>query len=233
MRRDTALILCTAAMLCMSGCDATSSDGGAEGRITMPDASSSYIGSEWTLESLEGHFRDLGFSDFEERPLPPNDDDYMDNIFNVEARSLLFAEDPWDAGDGFDPDTTIVISYNEKPMLTTGNSPELAAMVECADGYDAFAEEYDGYYASFDAVVSFQYSSSTTLSDILMVSGGNYETNQMNDWTIYIGDRSSRGDALDMTLPVGTPVHVEGRIDLDWSRYFDQLYVEGIVLRAL
>lgn len=183
---------------------------------------------DWTLESIEDHFRELGFSNFEEKPVGPEDDDYDRNIYELYVKKGWIFTDSWEAGDQLDSSDTIVIYYNEQPALTVDSCPDLAHMIECGDDYLAFAEEYDGKYVSFDGYVSYQLTTFTN-DNIIMVSGENYAENQSHDWTIYIGDRSW-DSAVQGTVPVGTRVHVEGRIDLDYSKYYDQLYVEGMKL---
>lgn len=234
MRLLAALAISLCFCLSVAGCDSSSTDAsGSEEAAApveqgvMPYSSEEYCTMDWTLESIEEHFRELGFDSFEENPVEPGDDDYNRNIYELYVKSFIFS-DPWKAGDQLDPDDTIVIYYNESPTLTVDSCPDLARMVECADDYLDFAEEYDGRYVSFDAYVSYQLTTFTN-DYIIMVSGENYEENQSHDWTIYIGDRTW-DNAVQGSTPVGTRVHVEGRIDLDFSEYYDQLYVEGLKL---
>lgn len=234
MRLLAALAVSLFLCLSVAGCDSSSADASGSGEAAapveqgvMPYSSEEYCTMDWTLESIEEHFRELGFDSFEENPVEPGDDDYDRNIYELYVKSFIFT-DPWEAGDQLDPDDTIVIYYNESPTLTVDSCPDLARMVECADDYLGFAEEYDGRYVSFDACVSYQLTTFTN-DYIIMVSGENYEENQSHDWTIYIGDRTW-DNAVQGSTPVGTTVHVEGRIDLDFSEYYDQLYVEGLKL---
>ena len=234
MRLLAALAISLFLCLSVAGCDNSSTDvsesEGAAASVeqgVMPYSSEEYCTMDWTLESVEEHFRELGFDSFEENPVEPGDDDYNRNIYELHVKSFIFT-DPWEAGDQLDPDDTIVIYYNESPTLTVDSCPDLARMVDCADEYLGFAEEYDGKYVSFDAYVSYQLTTFTN-DHIIMVSGENYEENQSHDWTIYIGDRAW-DSAVQGSTPVGTRVHVEGRIDLDFGEYYDQLYVEGLKL---
>lgn len=230
-----ALVISLCLCFTVSGCDGSSSappepkeEEAAEiEQGLMPYSSVDYCTMDWTLESLEDHFRELGFDDFEENPVEPDDDSYNKNIFEIYVKSGWFT-DPWEAGDQLDTDDTIVIYYNEAPPLTVDTCPELAEMIQCADSYLSFAEEYDDRFVSFDAYVSYQLDT-FDLDTIIMVSGDNFEENQLHDWTIYIGDRTY-GNEVNGSLPVGTRVHVEGQISLRWSEYYDQLYVEGLKL---
>lgn len=199
---------------------------------TMERSSEGYCGSDYTLEALEAHFRELGFEKFEEYPVAPDDDNYMNNILELSIQTGFFSTGGWEAGDTFDSDDTIKIYYNESPMLIVDTCPDFAYQLEGSSLYESFASEYDGRYISFDAYVSYQLSSEITLDSIINVSGENYEYNQMNGIDIRIGDRTY-GVELNMGLPVGTRVHVEGRIDLDWTEYYDQLYIEGLKLYAI
>lgn len=234
MRLPAFLAISLCLCLSVAGCDSSSTDvSGSEEAVApveqgvMPYSSEEYCTMDWTLGSIEEHFRELGFESFEENPVEPGDDDYSRNIYDLYVKSFIFT-DPWEAGDQLDPDDTIVIYYNESPALTVDSCPDLERMVECADDYLGFAEEYDGRYVSFDAYVSYQLTTFTN-DYIIMVSGENYEENQSHDRTIYIGNRTWN-NAVQGSTPVGTRVHVEGRIDLDFSEYYDQLYVEGLKL---
>lgn len=234
MRLLAVLVISLCLCASVAGCDGSSSDQSEQAEPAaveqegMPYGSEEYCSMDWTLESIEEHFRSLGFNSFEENPVKPEDDDYDRNIYELYVKNGWFSADPWEAGEQLDPDDTIVIYYNEQPVLTVDSCPDLAQMIERADDYLGFAEEYDGKYVAFDAYVSYQL---TTFANdyIIMVSGEDYEENQSHDWTIYIGDRSW-DSVVQGATPVGTKVHVEGRIDLDYSEYYDQLYVEGMKL---
>lgn len=235
MRLFVALALSLCLCLSVAGCDDSSvSESGQDSteeaveQGVMPYSSEEYCSMDWTLEDLENHFRELGFSKFEENPVEPEDDDYDRNIYELYVKSGWFSTDTWEAGDQLNTDDTIKIYFNEYPILTPSSCPELAQMVECSNDYLAFAEKYDGRYVSFDAYVSYQLTTFTN-DYIIMVSGENYDENQSHDWTIYVGDRTWNNNVQGAT-PVGTKVHVEGRIDLDYSKYYDQLYVEGMKL---
>ncbi len=235
MRLFVALALSLCLCLSVAGCDDSSvSESGQDSteeaveQGVMPYSSEEYCSMDWTLEELENHFRELGFSKFEENPVEPEDDDYDRNIYELYVKSGWFSTDTWEAGDQLNTDDTIKIYFNEYPTLTPSSCPELAQMVECSNDYLAFAEKYDGRYVSFDAYVSYQLTTFTN-DYIIMVSGENYDENQSHDWTIYVGDRTWNNNVQGAT-PVGTKVHVEGRIDLDYSKYYDQLYVEGMKL---
>lgn len=234
MRLLAALAISLCLCFSVAGCNDSSADASGPEEATtsveqgvMPYSSEEYCTMDWTLESIEDHFRELGFDSFEENPVEPEDDDYDRNIYELYVKSFIFT-DPWEAGDQLDTDDTIVIYYNEQPTLTVESCPDLGRMVECADDYLTFAEEYDGKYVAFDAYVSYQLTSFTN-DNIIMVSGENYDENQSHDWTIYIGNRTWDNTVQGGT-PVGTRVHVEGRVDLDYSKYYDQLYLEGMTL---
>ena len=51
------------------------------GKIKMPKNTEDYIGSEWTVDTLTQHFKDLGFTNIRTVPCDPDDDRFDNNIF--------------------------------------------------------------------------------------------------------------------------------------------------------
>ena len=195
----------------------------------MPYSSQAYCEMDWTLESLESHFRELGFHDFEEHPVEPDDDDYNRNIYELYHKSLLF-DNSWEAGAQLDSDETIIVFYNEQPTWTLESCPDLASALAGTSDYLEFAEKYDGQYVSFDAYVSYQLTTAT-LDDIIYVAR-DYSSAQADSVSIRVGN-GTHGNTVRGATPVGTKVHLEGRVSKRWSEFYKTLYIEGRTLHSI
>ena len=76
------LLLLTLILPILTSCDDATTP--KSEKIEMPHSSTDYIGDEYTLESLTEHFRELGFTSFENIPCDPNNDNFRNNIFVIE-----------------------------------------------------------------------------------------------------------------------------------------------------
>lgn len=203
------------------------------GKIVMPNSTADYIGSEWTIETITEHFKELGFNNIRAVPCEPNDDNYENNIQEMTIETGLFSDDPWEVGDEFAADAEITIYYNEFPVLTIDNCPDLLKVLSSKKiSYMSFAEEYDERYVKFEAFVTNHF------NGIIDVTGGDYDGSRepghfdeeyYNGLIIRIGDRSWDNN-LDKSVKEGQNVTVSGKIDASWSKYYKQLYVEGLSL---
>jgi len=208
-------------------------------KIKMPYSATDYYSEEWTLESLTEHFAALGFTNISTVACDPNEDNYRQNIFVLTIRSSLFSDDPWEAGEEFDVDDEITVYYNEFPLLTVDNCPDLVTVLTSKDmSYWSFATKYDGYYVEFDAYVTTHSTYDGGTSHIINVTGGDYDGNSTvgsydpssyDGIIIRIGDRT-HGNDIALGVDEGDNVHVIGIIDESWSEYFKELYVESLYL---
>ncbi len=198
-------------------------------KIEMPYDSEDY--KHWTLEETTEQLKNLGFTNIKTYPCEPDDNRYEENIFDIQIDSGLFSSDPWNAGESYYPDSEISIYYNEAPLLNVDNCPDLVTILTSQDmDYLTFAEKYDGKYVEFDAYVT----TITKYEHIIQVTGGkydgktelgHYDQEYYKGLIIQIGDRS--WDCyINPDLEEGDNVTVSGRIDADYSHYFDQLYIE-------
>lgn len=200
------------------------------GKIEMPNSSVSYEGDQWTLESLTEHFKELGFTSFENIPCDPDEDNYRSNIFVIEICTGWFSEDPWEAGEKFNSDDTIKIYYNEFPMLTINNCPDLVTMLTSDEmNYMTFANKYDGRYVEFDGYVCSHTTYNAGIDHIINVAGGDYSEGGAHGHIIRIGDRTW-GNSINESVEEGDSVTVSGKIDASWCEYYKMLYVETLSL---
>ena len=208
-------------------------------KIIMPKSASDYIGAEWTIDSLTKHFNEMGFTNIRAIPCEPDDDNYDANIFELSIRTGWFSTDPWEAGDEFNSDAEISIYYNEFPLLTVENCPDLVTILTSQDvSYTTFAEEYDGRYIQFDGYVTYHITYNAGIDHIIQVTGGDYdgstelgnsEDGYYDGLNIRIGDRMME-NSINESVEEGDLVTVCGKIDADWSEYYGNLYVETIYL---
>lgn len=205
------------------------------GKIVMQNSAVDYIGSEWTIEAITDHFKSLGFTNIRAVPCEPNDDNYRKNIFELVIKKGWATTDPWKAGEEFDSDAEISVYYNEYPVLTVENCPDLVTILTSKDlGYLTFCERYDGRYVEFDAYVIGHLTYDGGTSHIIDVTGGDYdrqsEIDAYNPDTyageiIRIGDRTW-GNNIDKGVSEGDLVTVSGEIDASWAEYYKSVYVE-------
>lgn len=210
-----------------------------EDKITMPQGAADYIGSDWTIESLIEHFEKMGFTNIDAIPCEPNDDNYESNIFELYIETGWFSTDPWKAGDEFKSDAEISIYYNESPLLTVENCPDLVTVLTSQDmSYTDFAEKYNGRYVKFDGYVTYHITYNAGIDHIIMVTGGDYDGSMelgisddgyYNGLNIYIGDRVMN-NSINESVEEGDPVTISGKVDVDWSEYYGNLYVETLCL---
>lgn len=205
------------------------------GKIVMQNSAVDYIGSEWTIETITDHFKSLGFTNIRAVPCEPDDNNYRKNIFELVIKKGWATTDPWEAGEEFDSDAEISVYYNEYPVLTVENCPDLVTILTSKDlGYLTFCERYDGRYVEFDAYVIGHLTYDGGTSHIIDVTGGDYdgqsEIDAYNPDTyageiIRIGDRTW-GNNIDKSVSEGDLVTVSGEIDASWAEYYKSVYVE-------
>ena len=215
--------------------ETTTVTGMPSGKIKMPKNTSDYIASEWTVDTLIRHFEDLGFTKIRTVACDPDDDRFNLNIFEMTIATGLFSDDPWEAGEEFDPDAEITIYYNEYPLLTIENCPDLVTVLTSKDmSYTSFCTKYDGRYIEFDAYVVGHLTYDGGTSHVISVTGGDYDgkTDEPSNYkglVIHIGNRTW-GSNIDESVQVGDNVKVRGRINLSWAEYYKCLYVETMKL---
>ena len=205
----------------------------------MPKNTEDYIGSEWTIDTLTQHFKDLGFTNIVAESCEPDDDEFDNNIFEISIATGWFSTGPWKAGDEFKSDAKITIYYNEFPKLTVDNCPDLVTVLTKKDmSYTSFCAKYDGRYVEFDAYVVGHLTYAGGTSHIIDVSGGDYDgktkidaydPSTYNGLIIRIGDHTW-GNDINKNVKVGDHVTVRGRIDLSQAKYYKCLYVETMEL---
>lgn len=204
-------------------------------KIVMPKSTSDYIGSEWTLETLTDHLKELGFTNIRPVPCEPDEENYQSNIFEMYIQTGWFSTDPWEAGERYSSDAEITIYYNEYPVLNIENCPDLFTVLTSKNiDYMSFANSYDGRYVEFEAYVTSHTTYDGGTSHIINVTGGDYDgTSELghydeeyyNGLVIRVGDRTW-GNDIDKSVEEGENVIISGKIDASWSEYFKQLYVE-------
>lgn len=200
-------------------------------KITMPNSASSYIGSEWTLETLTEHLKELGFTNIKSIPCSPSDDNYRNNIMELYIQTGWISTDPWVAGEEYDTDAEISIYYNERPLLTIDNCPDLLDILSSRETeYMDFATKYDGYYIEFDGYVAGHTTHTGGTDHIIDVAWGEYREDGALGYVLRAGDRTW-GNSIDKSVEKGDSVLVSGRIDASWSEYYHRLYVECLILR--
>ena len=210
-----------------------------EQKIVMPYSSSDYCGEEWTVEELTDHLEELGFTNINTYACAPDDDRYKSNIFEICIKTGWFSTGPWNAGEEYSQNAEISVYYNEFPLLTVENCPDLVTVLTSKDmSYMSFAKAYDGRYVEFDAYVTNHIVYDGGTSHIIDVTGGDYDgVRELEDYddstydglVIRIGDRAWRSP-INNGVKAGDSVRVSGRIDASWCEYFKQLYVETILL---
>ena len=206
-----------------------------KGKIVMPYSSADYCGEAWTLEELTEHLTELGFTSLKTIACDPDDDKYKSNIFEIYIQTGLFSTDPWEAGEEYKADAEISIYYNEFPLLTVENCPDLVTVLTSKNiDYMSFASSYDGRYVEFDAYVTNHITYDGGTSHIIDVAGGNYDGTKdpisYDGLAFRIGDRTW-GNLIDNSVEPGDNVEVSGRIDASWCEYFNGLYIETMSLK--
>ncbi|MBR5296803.1 MAG: hypothetical protein IKU29_02910 [Parabacteroides sp.] len=205
--------------------------------IVIPYSTSDYIGSEWTIETITAHFKELGFTNICAEPRKPDDDDYKMNIFRMSISTGKKDVKEWNAGDSFAPDAEITIYYNEFPILTIDNCEDLASILTSKDmDYMEFCNQYDGRYVEFEAYVLEHIIYDGGTSHIIDVAGGDYngqteissyKPETYSGHCIRVGDYIGY-DSIDTSVEIGDHVTVSGRISARWAEYYKHVYVETL-----
>ncbi len=226
--KQLALVLFTIIMvITISACEGL----GNTNEIEIPNNGEYYQHGEWTLESITEHFKELGFTSFEEIPYEPNEKNFRQNVFSVVIDTGWDTESEWDAGSTFDADDTIKIYYNKYPLLTVENCPDLLALLTGNEmDYKTFAEKYDGRYIEFEGYV---HQHLTWLSShIIDVAYGDYTNNGAPGHVVRVGDQIGEWGYtfLDESVEEGDLVVFTGKVSERWSEYYKQLYVRTINL---
>jgi len=112
-------------------------------------------------------------------------------------------------------------------ILTIDNCPELKAVLfsKEASGED-FAIKYDGAYVEFEACIFENEKSSITLDRSITVTGEFNTEGEASGWVIMIGNRTW-GANIDESVEKGDLVLVKGRVDAEWTEYYNCLYIEA------
>lgn len=200
--------------------------------ITMPYSSKDY--EFWLLEDVINNLNSLGFYNIQTVSCKPTDDNYALNIFDIQIATGLFSDDPWESGDKFASESKITIYYNEFPLLTVDNCPDLLTILTSSDiSYTSFSKEYDDRYVKFDAHIVENISYMDETEHIIEVVGGNAPSNESDKslgLKIRIGTRTWNND-VNTNHEENTNCTVIGKINSSWSEYYDMLYVEGLSLK--
>lgn len=115
---------------------------------------------------------------------------------------------------------------DESSVLTIENCPDLEAVLfsKDASGED-FARKYDGCYTEFEATIFKNEKSSITLDRTITVTGKFNAEGEASGWVINIGNRTW-GANIDESVEKGDLVIVKGKVDLEWTEYYNCLYIE-------
>ena len=216
------------------GCTTTESDS----KIQMPNDAEYYIGSEWDIDSLTKHFEELGFTNISTIPCEPDDNNYKINIQELYIKTGIFNTDPWKSGEEYNSDAEISIYYNESPLLTVENCPDLVTVLTSKNmDYVTFCEKYDGRYVEFNAYVTSNivYLESDHIIDVTggdydgIKELGHYDDKYYEGLIIRIGDRAFNNN-INNNVKEGDNVLVSGKISSSWADYYKCLYVETLLL---
>ena len=117
--------------------------------------------------------------------------------------------------------------------LTVENCPDLEAILFSKEASaDDFAIKYDGCYVEFEACIYKNEKSSSTLDRTITVTGEISAEGETSGWVIKIGDRTLQPD-IDDSVVKGDLVLVKGKVDADWTDYYNCLYIETTSLRKV
>lgn len=132
-------------------------------------------------------------------------------------------DDPSDASNIPGEDTT----KDSESVLTVSNCPDLEAVLfsKEASGKD-FTTKYDGCYVEFEACIFKNEKSSITLDRSITVTGEFNTEGEASGWVIKIGDRTW-GANIDESVETGDMVVIKGRVDAEWTDYYNCLYIEA------
>lgn len=129
---------------------------GCSSGITMPYSSKEYANGEWTIEELEKHFEELGFTEIEVigntteviGVLAENDEELFESF--EKGAEIPASREIW-----------IETAFEITPPITVENSPEFAYFVENGidspentDAWIAFLEEHEGDLIEFDGTIT-------------------------------------------------------------------------------
>lgn len=200
-------------------------------KITMPYGEQEYVDGDWTLEGLKAHFVELGFDaeKIEAKPVEPDDKRYKKTIFEISIKG----NNHWEAGDMFKKKAGISIYYNEWPVLTPDNCPELQQILTDSNlekqyHYD-FANTYNGRYVEFEAIVVSHLTYNNGLDHVIDVSQDT-AAEDLSKLSIRV-DPAYFAEEFDESVQVGDRVFISGKIDQRQTEYFKHLYVKTIVMR--
>ena len=116
---------------------------------------------------------------------------------------------------------------SESSVLTVDNCPELEAVLFSKEASgEEFAVKYDGAYVEFKACIYENEKSSITLDRSITVTGEFNVAGEASGWVIMIGNRTW-GANIDESVEKGDLVLVKGRVDAEWTEYYNCLYIEA------
>lgn len=198
-------------------------------QIILPYCNADYCSNEWTKDLLIEHFEELGFTNIKTVAQKPNDENYMINIFSVYISTSLFDEELCQSDKIYNRDDEITIYYNEFPLLTMENCPDLKTILTSDDiSYMTFSERYDGRYIEFDGYVFLNTNDYATR--IINVTGGEYNPDNEPLGLIIRFGTIHNYSKINEEIWTNTNCKVVGIVDASWSEYYDMLYIEGVSL---
>lgn len=218
MRKITITIItfCAFLFICSCGKDESTT-------IKMPYGTKEYIYGDWTKESLEEHFKELGFEDVKASAWPPSDGTYRVNIFEIK----IDGEKSWETDDEFKSNDSVRFKYNDPPTLRIDNNDDFETVLTSEDiDYKDFASKYDGAYVIFDGYVTEHLVWEGGTSHVIEVKG------EEEGLVINIKDTAltSSSSGIDYSVEEGTEVHVEGKVSERWSKYYQRITLETLKL---
>ena len=94
-----------------------------------------------------------------------------------------------------------------------------------ASGQD-FAVKHDGAYVEFEACIYKNEKSSITLDRSITVTGEFDAGGEASGWVIMIGNRTWDAN-IDESVEKGDLVLIKGKVDAEWTEYYNCLYIEA------
>lgn len=202
-------------------------------KITMPKASSQYLTSSWTIDSLKKHFLELGFSDVIVSPLNGQQEDMRKEVLDItidEGGLLGTYTSKWSAGDSFRSYAKVTIYQNSNKVLTVDNCADLKTILTSTEmDYLEFASKYNNKYVEFDAHIvknDYEYALAEYFT---YIKGGNSGSDE-NGIQIYLDVKNPLSD-FDMDIPVGTNVKIIGKVEYKRSNFFKELTIYLISIK--
>lgn len=169
---------------------------GCSSNVTMPHSSKEYANGDWSIEELEKHFKDLGFSEIE---VSGNTTEVIQVLTeNYDSEFESFEK-------GAEIDTSrkirIVTAFEEVPPLTVENCPEFAEFVEEGiesseneDAWTTFLESHNGETLEFDGTITDWYDEMFWVSISFSIAIEDSEYMSFSKSGISLNDLNMTGD---------------------------------------